>query len=85
MCKNFWDVNRTGANQPLCVTMQTSNLNHMTNIKGAWVDWVILHLTARPNHTFANPLPLPLFTPLDVDPVAQIEVCTVCTNELVCT
>ena len=46
-------------------------------------DWIILQLTALLlSHFCKSPLPLPLRCPLDVDPMIQIEVCTM---RLVCT
>jgi len=35
------------------------------------------------NHIFANPSSHSLCTPLDVDPVVQIRICTVCTEMLI--
>ena len=51
-------------------------------------DWVILQFgpaLGLGNRTFANPPPTLVPLPLDVDPMAQIEVSIICTEMLVCT
>ena len=72
--------NISGANQHLLANCANFNLGYRINIQGAWGDWVILQLTTT---LLQIPLPLPLRTPLDFDPVVQIEICMVCTR-LVC-
>jgi hypothetical protein len=47
MLGRYFKGNISGANQHLCVIVQTSNLGHMMLIQGAQGDWVILRLTAR--------------------------------------
>jgi len=76
--KNLGNI--SSANQPLSANHANFNLGYRINIQGAWGDWVILQLTTT---LLQIPLPLPLRTPLDFDPVVQIEICMVCTR-LVC-
>ena len=77
--------NISGANKSLRANRANFNLGHRINIQGVW--GVGNFTINRPPVITLLQIPLPpsLHTPLDFDPVAQIEVCTVCTERLVCT
>ena len=79
--------NISGTNQLLRANCANSNLDHRINIRGAQgsereicKSMIIKSKSGR----LIVKLPKPP-CPLDVDPVAQIRVCTVCTKRLVCT
>ena len=78
--------NISGANQPIRANRANFNLGHWINIQGGVQGELDNFIINRlPLITLLQITPLtPLLTPLNVDPVAQIKVCTICTKELVC-
>jgi len=79
----------SGANQSLCVNHANFNLSNWINIQGEGAQEVGGGICKNMiTQSKGGRLIVKLLNsahPLDVDPVAQIEVCTVCTEILVCT
>ena len=75
--------NISNANQPLRANF---NLGHWINIHGGNVGLHNFTINRPPLITLLQiPPPTPRAHPLDVDPVAQIEICTICMKVLACT
>ena len=81
--------NISSTNQPLRANYETFNLDHQINIQGNGrreVRGGICKSVITQSKGGRLIVKLPnLPCPLDVDPVAQIEVCMVCTEKLICT